>query len=55
MIFDFPAGHENENLSIPFGMKLKLEAKNEYYTEKVFQKIFILYRLPSLLDKQLKG
>ena len=30
VIFDFPAGHENENLSIPFGMKLKLEAKNEY-------------------------
>ena len=30
VIFDFPAGHENENLSIPFGMKLKLEAKNQY-------------------------
>ena len=30
VIFDFPAGHENENLSIPFGVKLKLEAKNEY-------------------------
>ena len=37
----------------PLGREL-LEAKNEYYTEKVFQKIFILYRLPSLLDKQLK-
>ena len=30
VIFDFPAGHENENLAIPFGMKLKLEAKDEY-------------------------
>ena len=37
----------------PLGREL-LEAENEYYTEKVFQKIFILYRLPSLLDKQLK-
>jgi len=37
----------------PLGNEL-LKAQNEYYVEKVFQKIFILYRLPSLLDKQLK-
>ena len=30
VIFNFPSGHENENLAIPFGVKLKLEAKNEY-------------------------
>ena len=30
VIFDFPAGHEDENLAIPFGVKLKLEAKYEY-------------------------
>ena len=30
VIFNFPAGHKNENLAIPFGLKLKLEAKDEY-------------------------
>ena len=30
VIFNFPSGHENENLSIPFGMKLKLESKSDY-------------------------
>ncbi len=37
----------------PLGKEL-LEAKNDYYIEKIFQKIFILYRLPSPLDKQHK-
>ena len=30
VIFNFPAGHKNENLTIPFGLKIKLEAKDEY-------------------------
>ena len=38
----------------PLGNEL-LKAENDYFVEKVFQKIFILYRLPSLLDKQHKN
>jgi muramoyltetrapeptide carboxypeptidase len=32
VIFDFPSGHENENVTLPFGLSLNLKVNYSYTT-----------------------